>query len=98
MRAGVDSIEHGSYLDQQTIDLFKKHNAYLVPTLLAGQTVSKEVLSNPNMPAAIANKVRTVVPQVEASFKLALKNNINKLLAQTQACRITAIMPMSFYG
>lgn len=77
MRAGVDSIEHGSYLDQQSIKLFKKHNAYLVPTLLAGQTVSKEVLSNPNMPVAIADKVRAVVPQVEASFKLALKNNIN---------------------
>lgn len=77
LRAGVDSIEHGSYLDQQTIKLFKKHNAYLVPTLLAGQTVSQEVLSNPNMPTAIADKVRTVVPQVAASFKLALKNNIN---------------------
>ena len=77
LRAGVDSIEHGSYLDQQSIKLFKKHNAYLVPTLLAGQTVSKEVLSNPKMPVAIADKVRAVVPQVEASFKLALKNNIN---------------------
>ncbi|CAM3794040.1 MULTISPECIES: metal-dependent hydrolase family protein [Pseudoalteromonas] len=77
LRAGVDSIEHGSYLDQQSIKLFKKHNAYLVPTLLAGQTVSQEVLSNPHLPVAIANKVRAVVPQVEASFKLALKNNIN---------------------
>ncbi|NMM39910.1 metal-dependent hydrolase family protein [Pseudoalteromonas arctica] len=77
LRAGVDSIEHGSYLDKETVKLFKQHNAYLVPTLLAGQTVSQEVLSNPNMPVAIANKVRTVVPNVAASFKLALKNKVN---------------------
>ncbi|MEI8607213.1 metal-dependent hydrolase family protein [Pseudoalteromonas sp. B160] len=77
LHAGVDSIEHGSYLDKETVKLFKQHNAYLVPTLLAGQTVSQEVLSNPNMPTAIADKVRTVVPNVAASFKLALKNNVN---------------------
>ena len=77
LRAGVDSIEHGSYLDKETVKLFKQHNAYLVPTLLAGQTVSQEVLSNPNMPTAIADKVRTVVPNVAVSFKLALKNNVN---------------------
>ncbi len=39
LRAGVDSIEHGSYADKETIKLFKKSGAYLVPTLLAGATV-----------------------------------------------------------
>ncbi|MGE0182984.1 MAG: amidohydrolase family protein [Parvularculaceae bacterium] len=39
LRAGVDSIEHGTYLDDDSIKLFKKHGAYLVPTLLAGATV-----------------------------------------------------------
>ncbi|WP_439331999.1 amidohydrolase family protein [Pseudoalteromonas caenipelagi] len=77
IRAGVDSIEHGSYLDDESIALFKKHDTYLVPTLLAGYTVSKEVLSNPNMPKAIANKVREVAPVVERAFRNALKNNVN---------------------
>ena len=77
LRAGVDSIEHGSYLDKKTVDLFNKTQAYLVPTLLAGATVSEEVLTNPNMPAAIANKVREVTPKMQASFKLALKNKVN---------------------
>lgn len=77
LRAGVDSIEHGSYLDKEAIKLFKKQGAYLVPTLLAGATVSKEVLSNPNMPKAIADKVREVTPKMQASFKLALKNKVN---------------------
>jgi imidazolonepropionase-like amidohydrolase len=39
LRAGVDSIEHGTYLDDQSIKLFRKTGAYLVPTLLAGATV-----------------------------------------------------------
>lgn len=39
LRAGVDSIEHGTYLDNESIRLFKRNGAYLVPTLLAGATV-----------------------------------------------------------
>lgn len=41
LRAGVDSIEHGSYLDDESIRLFRKNGAYLVPTLLAGVTVAE---------------------------------------------------------
>ncbi|MBD1584639.1 metal-dependent hydrolase family protein [Pseudoalteromonas sp. S16_S37] len=77
IRAGVDSIEHGSYLDDESIRLFKKHGTYLVPTLLAGHTVSEEVLSNPDMPKAIADKVREVAPVVEQAFRNALKNKVN---------------------
>ena len=40
LRAGIDSIEHGTYLDEETIALFKKHNATLVPTVIAGVTVT----------------------------------------------------------
>jgi imidazolonepropionase-like amidohydrolase len=39
LKAGVDSIEHGTYLDDESIKLFRKNGAYLVPTLLAGATV-----------------------------------------------------------
>jgi imidazolonepropionase-like amidohydrolase len=47
LKAGVDSIEHGTYLDQESIKLFKAHGAYLVPTLLAGSTVAEEA-ARPN--------------------------------------------------
>lgn len=39
LKAGVDSIEHGTFTDDETIALFKKTGAYLVPTVLAPQTV-----------------------------------------------------------
>ncbi|GJL90445.1 metal-dependent hydrolase family protein [Hyphococcus sp.] len=47
LKAGVDSIEHGTYLDNESIRLFKRNNAYLVPTILAGVTVA-EWAADPN--------------------------------------------------
>ncbi|MEZ5961066.1 MAG: amidohydrolase family protein [Hyphomonadaceae bacterium] len=41
LRAGVDSIEHGSYTDQESLRLFRRNDAYLVPTILAGVTVEE---------------------------------------------------------
>ncbi len=38
--AGVDSIEHGTFLTQQSIEKFKRTGAFLVPTLMAGEAVS----------------------------------------------------------
>ena len=47
LRAGGDSIEHGTYLDDQSIRLFKSNGAWLIPTLLAGDFVAR-VASGPN--------------------------------------------------
>jgi imidazolonepropionase-like amidohydrolase len=41
LRAGVDSIEHGSMTDDEAIALFKKTGAFLVPTLMAQESVEK---------------------------------------------------------
>ncbi|MFZ5671265.1 MAG: amidohydrolase family protein [Pseudomonadota bacterium] len=42
LRAGGDSIEHGTYLDGESIKLFKASGAWLVPTLMAGDFVARE--------------------------------------------------------
>eukprot|EP01030_Chromulinospumella_sphaerica_P011465 gene11465-11258_t len=42
LKAGGDSIEHGTYLDAESIKLFKANGAFLVPTLLAGDFVARE--------------------------------------------------------
>ncbi len=41
LRAGGDSIEHGTYLDDESIRLFRREGTYLVPTLMAGDFVSR---------------------------------------------------------
>lgn len=42
LKAGGDSIEHGTYADAESAALFKQNGAYLVPTLLAGDFVARE--------------------------------------------------------
>jgi imidazolonepropionase-like amidohydrolase len=42
LKAGGDSIEHGTYADAESAELYKKNGAYLVPTLLAGDFVARE--------------------------------------------------------
>jgi len=47
LKAGGNSIEHGTYLDDESIRLFKQNGAYLVPTLMAGDFVAR-IASGPN--------------------------------------------------
>jgi imidazolonepropionase-like amidohydrolase len=47
LKAGGDSIEHGTYLDPEGVALMKKNGAYLIPTLMAGDFVYR-VASGPN--------------------------------------------------
>lgn len=61
LRAGVKSIEHGTYLDDESIRLFRKYDAILVPTVLAGATVSGWT-SEPWLPAASREKAAEVGP------------------------------------
>jgi len=76
LRAGVSSIDHGSYLDDESVKLFLENDAWLVPTLLAGISVRDELSVNDQIPPAIVDKINTVVPVVEASFKRALKGGV----------------------
>ena len=48
LKAGGDSIEHGTYLDDESMRLFKSHNAWLVPTLMAGDYVARVAASPDN--------------------------------------------------
>ncbi len=48
LKAGGDSIEHGTYLDDESMRLFKAHDAWLVPTLMAGDYVARVAASPDN--------------------------------------------------
>ncbi|MDP8916997.1 MAG: amidohydrolase family protein [Pseudomonadota bacterium] len=65
LKAGGDSIEHGTYLDAESVRLFKQRGAYLVPTLMAGDYVAR-IANGPNnffTPAQTA-KAREVGPKM----------------------------------
>jgi imidazolonepropionase-like amidohydrolase len=70
VRAGVTSIEHGSMLDPEAVQLMKAHGTWLVPTLLAGFT-AESLATAGKLPPAIAAKALALAPRMHASFKLA---------------------------
>nr|WP_245608423.1 amidohydrolase family protein [Shewanella waksmanii] len=76
LRAGVDSIEHGSYADKESIKLFKKNGAYLVPTLLAGDTVVQMAHHSDFMSEAIKAKAKRVGADMTANFKAMYKAGV----------------------
>lgn len=76
LRAGVDSIEHGSYANKESVKLFKKSGAYLVPTLLAGNTVVEMAKHSNFMSAAIKLKAIRVGSDMTENFKKAYKAGV----------------------
>lgn len=77
LRAGVDSIEHGSYADKESIKLFKKSGAYLVPTLLAGDTVVKMAKNSDFLSGQIKEKAIRVGGDMMEHFAVAYKGGVN---------------------
>lgn len=66
LRAGVNSIEHGTYLDDESIRLFKANDAYLVPTISAGKWVEANAKNYPPLIAAKAAGMGTLIEKAAA--------------------------------
>jgi len=71
--AGVASIEHGTYISDDTYRLMKKSGTYLVPTLIAGMTVAENAKTPGFYPPSVAAKALEVGPRMGASFARAHK-------------------------
>ena len=76
LRAGVDSIEHGSYVDDMSISLFRKTGAYLVPTVIAGVTVAEHAKEQGFLTAAQREKALKVGPLMQAALGRAYKGGV----------------------
>jgi imidazolonepropionase-like amidohydrolase len=58
LEAGVDSVEHGTFLDDHSLELFKKTGAYLVPTLETAFVMKERARSDPTLPEPVREKAR----------------------------------------
>jgi imidazolonepropionase-like amidohydrolase len=76
LRAGVASIEHGSYTDDEAIALFKQHGAYLVSTIIAGKTVESAAKVPGFFPPAIAEKALKAGPLIQNAFGRAYRGGV----------------------
>jgi imidazolonepropionase-like amidohydrolase len=62
--AGVDSIEHGTFMDAKDMQLMKQHGTWYVPTIIAGDFVGQKAKVPGYYPAQVAAKAAQVGPQI----------------------------------
>jgi len=77
IRAGVASIEHGIWLDDEAIAMMRERDVYLVPTLVAPLDVIALAEANPEkLPAYAAEKARLVAADHHQSFRRAVEAGV----------------------
>jgi imidazolonepropionase-like amidohydrolase len=73
---GVDSIEHGTFMDDADMKLMKEHGTWYVPTIIAGKYV-EEMANKPGYyPPQVAAKAKMVGPIIQATAGKAYKAGV----------------------
>jgi imidazolonepropionase-like amidohydrolase len=75
IRAGIDSIEHGTFLDDEALDMMKARGTYYVPTLMAVQGL-KERLSDGYVPPAVEIKARAAMAALDNTVRKAIAKGV----------------------
>jgi len=73
---GVDSIEHGTYMDAEDMKLMVEHGTYFVPTIIAGDFVARQAKVPGYYPATIARKASEIGPLIQATAGRAYKAHV----------------------
>ena len=71
IKAGVASIEHGTYMSDETIALMKTHGTYYVPTISAGRFVAEKSKLDGYFPSIVRPKAAAIGPLIQATFQRA---------------------------
>ena len=74
--AGINSIEHGTYMDQEVMDLMKSRGTYYVPTIMAGDWVAEKAKISNFFPALVKPKAEKIGPQIQSTFAKAYKAGV----------------------
>ncbi len=73
---GIKTIEHGTFMSEETMELMKKYDAYLVPTITAGKEVALKAEVPGFYPDIVVPKAREVGPQLQSTFAKAYKKGV----------------------
>ncbi|QYA24259.1 amidohydrolase family protein [Gramella sp. MT6] len=76
VKAGVKTIEHGTLMSEETMDLMKDYDAYLVPTITAGKEVTEKAEVENYYPELVVPKAREIGPQIQNTFSKAYKRGV----------------------
>ncbi|ULQ58385.1 amidohydrolase family protein [Flavihumibacter rivuli] len=76
VRGGVNSIEHGTFLDDEGIELMKKYGTYLVPTITAGKSTADSAKIPGYYTDIVTPKALATGPKIQATFAKAYKAGV----------------------
>jgi imidazolonepropionase-like amidohydrolase len=85
IRAGIDSIEHGTFMDDEALDMMKTRGTYLVPTLMASQGLKEKLERAVYLPPQIVAKARLAMARSAEMFKRALARGVKIALGTDAA-------------
>jgi imidazolonepropionase-like amidohydrolase len=74
--AGVSSIEHGTYMTDEIMELMKQHGTYLVPTIIAGKSSADSSKIPGYYPEIVRAKAAVVGTYIQATFAKAYKAGV----------------------
>jgi imidazolonepropionase-like amidohydrolase len=73
---GVTTIEHGTLMSEETMDLMKQYGTYYVPTITAGKAVADNAKINGFYPEIIVPKALEIGPKIQNTFRNAYKRGV----------------------
>ena len=76
VRAGVDSIEHGTFMDDECMTLMKQKGTWYVPTISAGRWVDERSKIDGFFPVIVRPKAALIGPQIQTTFAKAYKAGV----------------------
>jgi imidazolonepropionase-like amidohydrolase len=76
VRAGVHTIEHGTYMTDEVMTAMKEKGTYYVPTISAGRFVAEKSKVEGYFPAVVRPKAAAIGPQIQDTFARALKAGV----------------------
>jgi imidazolonepropionase-like amidohydrolase len=76
IRAGVSSIEHGTFMDDEVIALMKENGTYYVPTITAGKSVADSAKIPGYYPPLVLPKAIATGPKIQSTFAKAYKEGV----------------------
>jgi imidazolonepropionase-like amidohydrolase len=74
--AGVNSIEHGTYMTPEVMDLMKKMGTYYIPTITAGRSVGDSAKKPGYYPELVTPKALAIGPRIQETFSNAYKAGV----------------------
>ncbi|MDN5200460.1 amidohydrolase family protein [Fulvivirgaceae bacterium BMA10] len=74
--AGINSIEHGTLMDEEIMDLMKKHGTYYVPTISAGRFVAEKAKVEGYYPKLVVPKALELGPKIQQTFTSAYQKGV----------------------